>query len=183
VGIHADQPEKIRSGIRPHMGPQPERVQHGKHQQSLPGNSSLGFPQSRFRGPVPAKLCLQVSVDAAFRVANHLPQCAQALLGSDPSNNRAAGRPYGLSGGVFLSWSEGYRDTATSFYRLLPLNTATSLSRLKWVANTGMPQSVTRRSPMRSSTAWCIRRLSWISMANRCARTANPNEPPRQTDE
>ncbi|WP_211203458.1 hypothetical protein, partial [Candidatus Accumulibacter contiguus] len=73
-----------------------------KHQQSLPGNSSLGFPQSRFRGPVPAKLCLQVSVDAAFRVANHLPQCAQALLGSDPSNNRAAGRPYGLSGGVFF---------------------------------------------------------------------------------
>jgi len=84
--------------------PQPEGVQHGKHQQPQPGRAGLGFPQLRFRVSVPAHRCLQMPVDAAFRAANQLSQYAQALfaLDGDSGENGAAGRPDGLSRSVFF---------------------------------------------------------------------------------
>jgi len=71
------------------------------------GRAGFGFPELRFRMPVPARSRLQVSVDAAFRAANHVSQCAQALFSfdGDSGENGAPGRPYGLSRRVFWSWS------------------------------------------------------------------------------
>ena len=117
MGVEADQLEKIRQGIRPDRVPQPEGVQHGKHQQPQPGRAGRGFPQRRFRLPVPARQCLQMPVDAAFRAANQLSQCAQALfaLGGDSGENGTTGRPDGLSRRVFLSWSERIQGYGNPF--------------------------------------------------------------------
>ena len=75
-----------------------------QHQQPQPGRAGLSFPELRFGMPVPARQRPQVSVDAAFRAANQVSQCAQALfaLGGDSGENGAASRPYGLSRRVFL---------------------------------------------------------------------------------
>jgi hypothetical protein len=101
--IDAEQLEKIRQGIRPDMMVQPERVQRSEHQQPQQGRPGFGFPQPRFGMPVPPFPCPQLPVDAAFRAANQLAQCPQALSapGGDPRKNGAAGCPYGLSRGVF----------------------------------------------------------------------------------
>jgi len=56
-------------------------------------------------------------VDAAFRAANQVSQCAQALfaLGGDSGGNGAPGRPDGLSRSVFLSWPERIKGYGNPF--------------------------------------------------------------------